>query len=412
MRRLNDLTRTAGLKNLLNKDAHIFMNRKILAVLSCILVLASVYAESGRTDPSEARSRLIAEAKKYLNVPYVYGGIDYNGMDCSGLIFVAARDGVGLDLPRTAGGMYNDARIVDLSQLEPGDLLFFKTTGNNKVSHVGLFIGNSQFIHSASDGPVTGVIISSMGDSYWSKTFCGIGQILPPAKAKETAAAAPVAVPGTAEKPAETSVPAATKPSEEKPAVSSATEADEKTEIIRNVTEYSPDYDFNQFRDDFGLDVSLAMDWNFFTANDLSFNLRGASLQANLQYKRYSLRPGVGFGFKWIASMNALQIPLIFSLNVNDYCRFYMGPVLTLGKPVLKSINEPVNASIFPGILGFSWQTPRLLGTNPGISIMQDISYTVFNNTQDGALPPMRAFAAGLAFTTGIRVTFDQLRFF
>ncbi len=394
------------------------MNKKILAVLLCVLFLASVFAETGRTNPSEARSKLIAEAKKYLNVPYLYGGVDYNGMDCSGLIFVAARDGAGLDLPRTASAMYNEARVVDLSQLEPGDLLFFKTTGNNKVSHVGLFIGNNQFIHSASDGPVTGVIISTMDSSYWAKTFCGIGQILPPAKAKETKETAAVAA---SEKTSENEGAAReTQLSAIRPAVpvsaaiksDGAAESGETEEIIRNATVYSSDYGLNPFWDDFGLDVSLAMDWNFFTANDLSFNLRGASLQANLQYGKYSVRPGIGLGLKWIASMNALQIPLTFSLNVNDYCRFYMGPVLTLGKPVLKSINEPVNASVFPGILGFSWQTPKLLDTDPGISIVQDISYTVFNNTQDGALPPMRAFAAGLAFTTGVRVTFDRFRFF
>ena len=126
----------------------------------------------------EARQKMITYSKQFVGVPYVYGGASRSGMDCSGFIFTVANDALGVKLPRSSVGLYSAIRIIKDSAKEPGDLVFFKTVGS-KISHVGLYLGNNQFIHAASDGPNTGVIISSLKESYWSRTYAGAGQFLP-----------------------------------------------------------------------------------------------------------------------------------------------------------------------------------------------------------------------------------------
>ena len=97
-------------------------------------------------------------------IPYVLGGADTHGFDCSGLVqYVFALNGLGL--PRVVRDQYRYGEPVKLDQLEPGDLVFFETQGG-EVSHVGIAIGGDQFVHAPnSRGQVR---ISRLTSGYWA----------------------------------------------------------------------------------------------------------------------------------------------------------------------------------------------------------------------------------------------------
>lgn len=127
----------------------------------------------------DLRSRLVSDAETYLGVPYLYGGLDSKGIDCSGLVYRVYKDVLGLGVPRTTKTLYDFAEKVNRESLQPGDLVFFDTTG--PLAHVGIFEGEGVFIHAASEGPKTGVIKSSLAEPYWTKAYAGGGRLVSPA---------------------------------------------------------------------------------------------------------------------------------------------------------------------------------------------------------------------------------------
>ncbi|MDR0324378.1 MAG: C40 family peptidase, partial [Treponema sp.] len=132
----------------------------------------------------DARNRVINAAIKYENTPYLYGGRSPEGLDCSGFIILSFRDAIGITLPRSASSLYSWTERIPLDKAQPGDLLFFKTTGTEDITHVALFLGNRQIIHSASSGPETGVIYSSLDERYWARTYAGAGRAFPEASSE------------------------------------------------------------------------------------------------------------------------------------------------------------------------------------------------------------------------------------
>jgi len=130
--------------------------------------------------PKDARRRLIAVAEGYRGTPYRYGGLQSTGIDCSGLVYMSFYTALHVSVPRTVRELYQWVDPVPRSKLQIGDLVFFNTTGT--VSHVGIYVGDNQFIHAASDGPTTGVIYSSLDESYWKNAFVGAGRAIPSAE--------------------------------------------------------------------------------------------------------------------------------------------------------------------------------------------------------------------------------------
>lgn len=122
---------------------------------------------------SELSSQIIETAKKYLGVKYVYGGSSpSSGFDCSGFIQYVFKQ-YGIDLPRTAAGMYQAGTHTD--HPEPGDLVFFKE--GKKVSHVGIYVGKNQYIDAAS-GKRMKVTYSSLSSSWSKKYYIGAKKVL------------------------------------------------------------------------------------------------------------------------------------------------------------------------------------------------------------------------------------------
>lgn len=135
--------------------------------------------------PQEQRERFIEQCKSYLGTPYKYGGTTKKGMDCSGFIFTSAKESLGLNLPRRSEDLYNSLEHIEKGDLQPGDLIFFKAT--DRINHAAVYLGDNTFIHSASDGPKTGVIISNLDESYWKQTYAGCAQLLPKMSEQELA---------------------------------------------------------------------------------------------------------------------------------------------------------------------------------------------------------------------------------
>ncbi len=114
--------------------------------------------------------KIIETSKTYLGTKHRMGGTSHKGMDCSGLIYVSFQKN-GIQLPRTSTeqGRYGK-QIKSISHLKKGDLVFFHMNWNTKrfVNHVGIYLGNGDFIHVSSS---KGCIVSSLKSDYWEKGF-------------------------------------------------------------------------------------------------------------------------------------------------------------------------------------------------------------------------------------------------
>jgi lipoprotein Spr/probable lipoprotein NlpC len=110
---------------------------------------------------AERRKLLLAHYQEWKGVRYRSGGMDKNGVDCSGFVYLTYRR-FGKVLPRTVKKMAEAGRGIDETLLEPGDLVLFKTGWFEH--HAGIYMGKRNFLHVSSR---KGVIISSIDDYYW-----------------------------------------------------------------------------------------------------------------------------------------------------------------------------------------------------------------------------------------------------
>ena len=131
---------------------------------------------------SSFTSRFLNSAKEWLGVKYVWGGRSKKGVDCSNFVSLAAEN-AGLKLTGNVSHQWNtfakDSRIFyDASQLQPGDLVFFKGTQKklsaNTPSHVAIYMGDGKIIHASSS---KGVTIANLGDNYYQKHLKGYGKM-------------------------------------------------------------------------------------------------------------------------------------------------------------------------------------------------------------------------------------------
>lgn len=137
-------------------------------------------AKDGKGSPEIEVSRgtsrvdtILAYAKSFIGVPYVYGGESPKGFDCSGYIqYVFKR--FGMDLPRTADEQFYGGNRISSQEAKPGDIVAFKSDG--EISHTGIYIGGGRFISATSS---SGVMISSVYGPYWGEHFYGFSRIVP-----------------------------------------------------------------------------------------------------------------------------------------------------------------------------------------------------------------------------------------
>ncbi len=127
---------------------------------------ASVKASRGIASTAD---KLISFAKRFIGVRYRWGGSSPKGFDCSGFTQYVFKN-IGIALNRTSTSQAAQGKRVSKSNLQPGDLVFFDTNGgNNRINHVGIYIGGGRFIQSSSTG--TGVTISNISSGFYSGTY-------------------------------------------------------------------------------------------------------------------------------------------------------------------------------------------------------------------------------------------------
>lgn len=110
-------------------------------------------------------------ANRLRDIRYRRGGRNPDsGFDCSGFVSYVFRNGIGVDLPNTSAAQFRDGVDVERDQLQKGDLVFFRTRGK-QVSHVGIYLGNGEFIHAPSRGKR--VSVSHLSMPYWAHRYAG-----------------------------------------------------------------------------------------------------------------------------------------------------------------------------------------------------------------------------------------------
>lgn len=117
-------------------------------------------------------SSVVALAKQYIGCPYSYGASGPRSFDCSGFTSFIYKQ-MGVSLPRGATGQYRAGTAVSREDLQPGDLVFIAEPGYTAgypVSHVGIYVGNGQFIHAAYR---TGITIDNLFTGYYSSYYAG-----------------------------------------------------------------------------------------------------------------------------------------------------------------------------------------------------------------------------------------------
>jgi hypothetical protein len=119
-------------------------------------------------------SRAARQALSYRGVPYHFGGRTRKGIDCSGLIQTTYKKW-GILLPRTSVEQYKRGVQIPKQKMKAGDLVFFKNTYKRGISHVGIYMGQNQFVHASSGrGQVT---VSSLNDPYYLNHWAGARRI-------------------------------------------------------------------------------------------------------------------------------------------------------------------------------------------------------------------------------------------
>lgn len=152
---------------------------RLLAVAFVILGSAGLVAPTAAQDTSEeaavsqnAGGQYIVDfAMGYLGAPYVWAGEGPWGFDCSGFTQFVISNTVGIDIGHGTPGQTSFGAWVDWATWAPGDLVFFANTWGPGISHVGIYIGDGQFIHAENES--TGVTISSVYSDYYSGHYYG-----------------------------------------------------------------------------------------------------------------------------------------------------------------------------------------------------------------------------------------------
>ena len=160
-------------------------HRGIRFVLPCLIGLAAIAgsASVGNAQESDVPDDATIEyepssgqfivdyAMQFLGYGYVSGGNGPGGFDCSGFTQFVILNMLGVDIGHDVAGQINSGYWVDWGNWQPGDLVFFAGTYRAGISHVGIYIGDGQFIHAENEN--TGVRISSVYSNYYSGHYYG-----------------------------------------------------------------------------------------------------------------------------------------------------------------------------------------------------------------------------------------------
>ena len=152
------------------------MKKHLLLVL-LILLSACQSTRSGQSSQQSAAdmNELTAYALSLTGTPYKYGGTSpETGFDCSGFVSHVFKEKLGKSLPRSSEEISRIGVAQKSTLLQPGDLVFYNTL-NKSFSHVGIYLGDRQFVHAPSKGKVVTTV--NMDEPYWRKRYNGARRI-------------------------------------------------------------------------------------------------------------------------------------------------------------------------------------------------------------------------------------------
>ncbi len=134
----------------------------------------------GRVIAADAKSvnghRVAHKALRYKGDRYVSGGSSpKQGFDCSGLTWYVFQKVGKIDIGRTVTAQWKQGKGVKKGKWKPGDLVFFRNTAENGLSHVGIYIGGGKFVHAENEK--TGVVVTPLNSDYYTKHYAGARRI-------------------------------------------------------------------------------------------------------------------------------------------------------------------------------------------------------------------------------------------
>ena len=130
-----------------------------------------------RSTGSGNGSAVVAYGKQFIGTPYVWGGTNLRtGVDCSGFVYSVYKN-FGITLNRNSAAMASNGVEVSKSNLQAGDLVFFNSGGDSRISHVGIYCGDGTYVHST-DGKGNGVTVTDLNSGYSARTYVTARRVL------------------------------------------------------------------------------------------------------------------------------------------------------------------------------------------------------------------------------------------
>jgi probable lipoprotein NlpC len=359
----------------------------ILILCSAGLFAAPLEGGFARESGVSARDKVITEAVKYENTPYRFGGLTSGGMDCSGFRYASFKDALGVEPPRTSTGLYSWTERVPLDSAQPGDLLFFKTDGSGRISHVAIYLGDRLFIHSASSGPKTGVIYSTLDDRYWGRAYAGAGRVLPQAPTDYHSTPAGK---NSADKPANAEIQVSANSGWNSPDLPPAKETSPATGNGR-----------------FLAGAAIAPTWaGFLKGSDL---FRGVAGQLYIEADTSSFNKRMIFGLQlrpeYDGALGVFRLPITLAWGPSEKIMIFAGPVFSFGDAAISTDDgerKYSGGTSWLGAIGLT-AAPFTFKTSSGsFSPYLEAAWQYYisdNETRNANAD----FSAGFRFSTGVK---------
>lgn len=152
--------------------------KKYLPIVLIVFISACQSTRSNTLSQTDADMNVLTEyALSLSGTPYKYGGTTPDtGFDCSGFVGHVFKEKLGKTLPRSSEDISRLGVAQKSGLLKPGDLVFYNTL-NKTFSHVGIYLGDGQFVHSPSKGKVVSIV--NMSEPYWKKRYNGARRLKP-----------------------------------------------------------------------------------------------------------------------------------------------------------------------------------------------------------------------------------------
>jgi len=344
-----------------------------------------------------ARRLVIEAANKYMGTPYVYGGTTPAGLDCSGFICLSFQDALGVSLPRSAAGLYTWTVRVTLENVQPGDFLFFSTSSTSSITHVGLYIGGGRFMHAASAGPQTGVIISGMNEAYYINTFAGAGRAFPAAPSNFSVSLASA----NSQNGSSVNTIASAAGSNSYSGVAGQGARPDDRPNTGDLNSAGASLASGNSKGRLLVSVSVAPIWNGFLRGGELF--RGFTSHFCIFADTYSLGPRNVFGLEarpeYDGALGVFRLPVTLSWGRDEKLRVFLGPVFSFGDSDEQLKSGKVNML---GVIGVT-AAPFVISSAIGefAPYAEAAWQTSLGRTGDFDL--IYDFTAGFKFSTGIR---------